>query len=96
MVIQLGAILEEILAPEQYDTNVATIPGSTQRVEYAIRMTAAHPNQVIQLFVGLAQTLLHLGKPLPELVKLGLYRTQQLPHLAGTLLDGKAENGEEL
>ena len=31
--IQLGAILEEILAPEQYDTNVATIPGSTQRVE---------------------------------------------------------------
>ena len=26
--IQLGAILEEILAPEQYDTNVATIPGS--------------------------------------------------------------------
>ena len=35
---QLGAILEEILAPEQYDTNVATIPGSTQRVEYAIKM----------------------------------------------------------
>ncbi len=35
--IQLGAILEEILAPEQYDTNVATIPGSTQRVEYAIK-----------------------------------------------------------
>ena len=39
--IQLGAILEEILAPEQYDTNVATIPGSTQRVEYAIRMPGA-------------------------------------------------------
>ncbi|MEE0578436.1 MAG: DNA recombination protein RmuC [Faecalibacterium sp.] len=36
--IQLGAILEEILAPEQYETNVATIPGSTQRVEYAIKM----------------------------------------------------------
>ncbi len=28
--IQLGAILEEILAPEQYDTNVATIPGSNE------------------------------------------------------------------
>ena len=39
--IQLGAILEEILAPEQYDTNVATSPGSTQRVEYAIRMPGA-------------------------------------------------------
>lgn len=36
--IQLGAILEEILAPEQYDTNVATIPGSTQRVEFAIKL----------------------------------------------------------
>ena len=39
--IQLGAILEEILAPEQYDTNVATIPGSTQRVEDAIKMPGA-------------------------------------------------------
>ena len=34
--VQLGAILEEILSPEQYDTNVATIPGSTERVEYAV------------------------------------------------------------
>ena len=44
--IQLGAILEEILAPEQYDTNVATIPGSTQRVEYAIRMPGADAQAV--------------------------------------------------
>ena len=44
--IQLGAILEEILAPEQYDTNVATIPGSTQRVEYAIRMPGVDGNSV--------------------------------------------------
>jgi DNA recombination protein RmuC len=36
--IQLGAILEEILAPEQYATNINTIPGSAQRVEYAVRM----------------------------------------------------------
>lgn len=36
--IQLGAILEEILAPEQYETNVTTIPGSSQRVEYAVKM----------------------------------------------------------
>ena len=39
--IQLGAILEEILAPEQYDTNVATIPGSTQRVEFAVKLPGA-------------------------------------------------------
>ena len=36
--IQLGAILEEILSPEQYDTNVATIPGSRERVEFAVRL----------------------------------------------------------
>lgn len=36
--IQLGAILEEILAPEQYATNINTIPGSSQRVEFAVKM----------------------------------------------------------
>lgn len=36
--IQLGAILEEILAPEQYDTNVATKPGGKERVEYAVKL----------------------------------------------------------
>ncbi|MCI2046109.1 MAG: DNA recombination protein RmuC [Faecalibacterium sp.] len=39
--IQLGGILEEILAPEQYATNINTIPGSTQRVEYAVKMPGA-------------------------------------------------------
>ncbi|MBO4725674.1 MAG: DNA recombination protein RmuC [Firmicutes bacterium] len=36
--IQLGAILEQILAPEQYATNIAVVPGSSERVEYAISM----------------------------------------------------------
>ena len=36
--IQLGAILQEILAPEQYDTNVVTIPGSANRVEFAVKL----------------------------------------------------------
>ena len=36
--IQLGAILEEILSPEQYDTNVATIPDSRERVEFAVKL----------------------------------------------------------
>jgi DNA recombination protein RmuC len=44
--IQLGAILEEILAPEQYATNINTIPGSTQRVEYAVRMPGADGDTV--------------------------------------------------
>lgn len=36
--VQLGAILAEILSPEQYDTNVATKSGSRDVVEYAIKM----------------------------------------------------------
>lgn len=36
--VQLGAILEEILSPEQYETNVATKKGSSDRVEYAVKM----------------------------------------------------------
>lgn len=36
--VQLAAILEEILSPEQYDKDVATIPGSSNRVEFAIHM----------------------------------------------------------
>lgn len=36
--IQLGAILEEILAPEQYETNAVTKVGSANRVEYAVKM----------------------------------------------------------
>ncbi|MBR4030517.1 MAG: DNA recombination protein RmuC [Clostridia bacterium] len=34
--IQLGSILEQILPPEQYATNVATKKGSTNFVEYAV------------------------------------------------------------
>lgn len=36
--IQLGAILGEILAPEQYDRDTATIPGSANRVEFAVKL----------------------------------------------------------
>ncbi|MBQ4617541.1 MAG: DNA recombination protein RmuC [Clostridia bacterium] len=36
--IQLGAILEEILAPEQYEVNVATVPSSTAVVEFAVKL----------------------------------------------------------
>lgn len=36
--IQLGAILEQILSPEQYEANVKTKPGSTNFVEYAVKL----------------------------------------------------------
>ncbi len=35
---QLGAIVAEILAPEQYEENVVTKPGSANRVEFAVRL----------------------------------------------------------
>ena len=38
--IQLGAILSEILSPEQYELNVATKKGSKNVVEYAIKLPA--------------------------------------------------------
>ena len=36
--IQLGAILEQLLSPEQYAENVATVPDSTERVEFAVKL----------------------------------------------------------
>lgn len=36
--VQLAAIIEEILTPEQYNVNVATCPGSNERVEFAIKL----------------------------------------------------------
>ncbi len=36
--VQLGAILRDILAPEQYEENVATIPQSANRVEFAVKL----------------------------------------------------------
>lgn len=36
--IQLGAILKEILSPEQYDENAVTVPDSRNPVEFAVKM----------------------------------------------------------
>jgi DNA recombination protein RmuC len=35
---QLAALLEQVMAPEQYEKNVATRPGSSFRVEFAIKL----------------------------------------------------------
>ncbi len=39
--IQLEAILEEILAPEQYEKNVAVVPSSRNTVEFALKLPGA-------------------------------------------------------
>lgn len=47
--IQLGAILEDILAPEQYDKDIATIPGSANRVEFAVRLPGGGDEKCVYL-----------------------------------------------
>lgn len=39
--VQLAALLEQVLVQEQYETNVATRPGSRERVEFAIKLPGA-------------------------------------------------------
>lgn len=36
--VQLESLLEQMLTPDQFEKNVATVPGSTERVEFAIRL----------------------------------------------------------
>lgn len=42
--IQLGSLLEQILTPDQYACNVATRPGSRDRVEFAIKLPGREKN----------------------------------------------------
>ena len=36
--VQLAALLEQVFTPQQFAVNVATVPGSRERVEFAIRL----------------------------------------------------------
>jgi DNA recombination protein RmuC len=36
--VQLEALLADVFTPEQYGRNIATVPGSNERVEFAIRL----------------------------------------------------------
>jgi DNA recombination protein RmuC len=40
--VRLAALLEQVFTPEQYATNVETVPGSNHRVEFAIRLPGRH------------------------------------------------------
>ena len=46
---QLGNILEQILAPEQYAVNVVTKPGSREQVEYAIKLPGKSDESIVWL-----------------------------------------------
>ncbi len=42
--VQLGALLEQLLTPEQYAVNVAPRPGCAERVEFALRLPGPNPS----------------------------------------------------
>ncbi|WP_235972051.1 DNA recombination protein RmuC [Aquariibacter albus] len=41
--VQLAGLLEQVFTPEQYATHVATVPGSSERVEFALRLPGRSP-----------------------------------------------------
>ena len=47
--VQLGALLEDMLTAEQYASNVVTVPGSSERVEFAIRMPGQDEGEHVYL-----------------------------------------------
>jgi DNA recombination protein RmuC len=47
--VQLAGLLEQVLAPDQYAANVATIPGSSERVEFAIRFPGSNGDAPVWL-----------------------------------------------
>ena len=47
--VQLGALLEDMLTAEQYASNVVTVPGSNDRVEFAIRMPGQEDGEPVYL-----------------------------------------------
>jgi DNA recombination protein RmuC len=44
--VQLAMLLEQVLTPDQYAGNVETVPGSGERVEYAIKLPGADEHGV--------------------------------------------------
>ncbi len=42
--VQLGALLEQVLTPDQYAKNVVTVPGSSEHVEFALRLPGRYDN----------------------------------------------------
>ncbi len=47
--VQLGALLEQVLTLEQYAGNVVTRPGSSERVEYAVRLPGGYEGGTVWL-----------------------------------------------
>lgn len=47
--VQLGALIDQLLTSGQYESNCATVPGSNDRVEFALRMPGADDDHPVWL-----------------------------------------------
>lgn len=47
--VQLAGLLEQVFAPDQYQANVATVPGSNERVEFAVRFPGSEDDKPVWL-----------------------------------------------
>ena len=47
--VQLAGLLEQVFAPDQYAANVATVPDSNERVEFAVRFPGSSLDSVVWL-----------------------------------------------
>lgn len=47
--VQLAGLLEQVFAPDQYAGNVATVPGSNERVEFAVRFPGSSHDAAVWL-----------------------------------------------
>jgi len=47
--VQLAGLLEQVFAPDQYAANVATVPGSSERVEFAVRFPGVSDDGTVWL-----------------------------------------------
>ena len=79
--VQLESLLEQILITEQYEKNVATRPGSSERVEFAIRLPGAHEG---------GQVWLPIDSKFPLEDYQRLLAAQELADAAGVEESGKA------
>src|SRR5699024_10113804 len=47
--VQLAALLDQVLTPEQYEANCPTVPNSNERVEFALRMPGGDDHRPVWL-----------------------------------------------
>lgn len=79
--IQLGTLLEQILTPEQYGANIATRKGSSERVEFAIKLPGRDTGEGV--------VWLPIDAKFPQEDYLRLVEAQELGNVEAVLDAGK-------